>query len=210
MQEDYPHTEQLPAEVLKLPPHFLLAAQVQNSHQPALILCLTLQPAQHLEGCMQTGRSEGSVTRFGCPSPSTHAAYFFTGVGFHARLHGHATAWAYHRVLTLQCWRPMRTSLDLCGLIKAGLTSIELPVMARPSESAFLTRFCVVQYLGQQLSGLPPLRTSSSFGQDSWGSQSMTPSAGEPSISDFIPRPIGAEVRLLQEPLHRHLLSPPE
>ena len=42
---------------------------------------------------------------------------------------------------------------------------------------------------------MPPLRTSSSgAGQDSWGSQSRAPSAGETSISDFIHRPV--EVQL--------------
>ena len=32
-QEDYPHTEQLPAEVLRLPPGFLLSAQVPPQHE---------------------------------------------------------------------------------------------------------------------------------------------------------------------------------
>lgn len=43
-----------------------------------------------------------------------------------------------------------------------------------------------MQYLDQQTNGMPPLRTSSSgMGQDSWGSQSRTASAGETSISDI-------------------------
>ena len=51
-----------------------------------------------------------------------------------------------------------------------------------------------LQYLGSQATGLPPLRTcSSGFAQDSWGSQSRSPSAGD--ISDFVARPLGVQVR---------------
>ena len=82
--------------------------------------------------------------------------------------------------------------------------------MKRQKKALGAEAFLALQYLSAQAAGLAPLQTSGSGnGQDSWAAQSNTPSAGETSISDFMPGPSSVQVGCPDPMPHRESVRRP-